>query len=121
MSSILMDRNSEEWKKLRALSDAEYNRYVSPNRVKDYPKAFKKWCKSNQEKLLDAAGRKKLPYFIRENRAQVEKILGTQLGESSAQQIDYSLSSNLVKIDASVLPKEMMTNEQVKNSLVFVH
>lgn len=103
------------------MSDAEYNRYVSPNRVKDYPKVFKKWCKSNQEKLLDASKRNKLPYFIRENRAQVEKILGTQLGESSAQQIDYSLSSNLVKIDASVLPKEMMTNEQVKKSLAFIH
>lgn len=100
------------------MSDAEYNRYVSPNRVKDYPKAFKNWCKSNQEKLLDAAGRKKLPYFIRENRAQVENILGTLLDENSAQQIDYSLSSNLIKIDASVLPKEMMTDEQVKKSCI---
>ena len=99
------------------MSDAEYNRYVSPNRVKDYPKAFKNWCKSNQEKLLDAAGRKKLPYFIRENRAQVEKFSGMRLGEKSTQQIDYSLSSNLVKIDASVLPKGIMTNEQVKKVL----
>lgn len=41
MSPILMDRNNEEWKKLRAMSDAEYNRYISPNRVKDYPKVFK--------------------------------------------------------------------------------
>lgn len=46
------------------MSDAEYNRYVSPNRVKDYPKAFKNWCKSNQEKLFDAAKRNKLPYLF---------------------------------------------------------
>ena len=117
MSSILMDRNSEEWKKLRAMSDAEYNRYVSPNRVKDYPKVFKNWCKSNKEKLFDAAKRNKLPYFVRENRAQVERFSGMRLGDNYAQQIDYSLSSNLVKIDASVLPKEMMTNEQVKKVL----
>ena len=99
------------------MSDAEYNRYVSPNRVKDYPKAFKNWCKSNQEKLFDAAKRNKLPYFVRENRVQVERFSGVRLGENYAQQIDYSLSSNLVKIDASVLPKEIMTNEQVKKVL----
>lgn len=99
------------------MSDAEYNRYVSPNRVKDYPKAFKNWCKSNQEKLFDAAKRNKLPYFVRENRVQVERFSGVRLGDNYAQQIDYSLSSNLVKIDASVLPKEMMTNEQVKKVL----
>lgn len=117
MSSILMDRDSEEWKKLRAMSDTEYNRYVSPNRVKDYPKVFKNWCKSNKEKLFDAAKRNKLPYFVRENRAQVERFSGMRLGDNYAQQIDYSLSSNLVKIDASVLPKGMMTNEQVKKVL----
>lgn len=99
------------------MSDAEYNRYVSPNRVKDYPKVFKKWCKSNKEKLFDAAKRNKLPYFVRENRAQVERFSGMRLGDNYAQQIDYSLSSNLIKIDASVLPKEMMTNEQVKKVL----
>lgn len=117
MSPILMDRNNEEWKKLRAMSDAEYNRYISPNRVKDYPKVFKNWCKSNKEKLFDTAKRSKLPYFVRENRAQVERFSGMRLGENFAQQIDYSLSSNLVKIDASVLPKDMMTNEQVKKVL----
>lgn len=118
MSSILMDRNSEEWEKLRAMSDAEYNRYVSPNRVKDYPKVFKNWCKSNKEKLFDAAKRNKLPYFVRENRAQVERFSGMRLGDNYAQQIDYSLSSNLVNIDASVLPKGIMTNEQVKKSCI---
>lgn len=100
------------------MSDAEYNRYVSPNRVKDYPKAFKNWCKSNQEKLFDAAKRNKLPYFVRENRAQVERFSGMRLGDNYAQQIDYSLSSNLVNIDASVLPKGIMTNEQVKKSCI---
>lgn len=76
MSSILMDRNSEEWKKLRAMSEDEYKRYVSPNKIKGFPSVFNKWCRDNEEKLNKARKNNKLPYFVKENQAQIGKLLG---------------------------------------------
>lgn len=76
MSSILMNRNSEEWKKLRAMSEDEYKRYVSPNKIKGFPSVFNKWCRDNKEKLNKARKNNKLPYFVKENQAQIGKLLG---------------------------------------------
>ena len=76
MSSILMNRNSEEWKKLRAMSEDEYKRYVSPNKIKGFPSVFNKWCRDNEEKLNKARKNNKLPYFVKENQAQIGKLLG---------------------------------------------
>ena len=81
MSSILMDRNSEEWKKLRAMPDVEYNRYISPNRVKDYPKVFKNWCKSNKEKVLYSFIDNNSTFFpkpIRDIVFSCDKVAGTE-------------------------------------------
>ena len=76
MSSILMDRDSEEWKTLRSMSAKEYNAYKSPNNVKSVPKKFKKWCEKNEEKLTKARKANKLPYFVRDNEKLVGDIVG---------------------------------------------
>lgn len=44
----------------------------SANTVKDTPEAFDKWVKNNQERIESA---KTLPYFIRDNKERVEKII----------------------------------------------
>lgn len=44
----------------------------SVNTVKDTPEAFDKWVKNNQERIESA---KTLPYFIRDNKERVEKII----------------------------------------------
>ncbi len=76
MSSILMDRNSEEWKHLRSLPENEYKAYQSPNAVKNVPEKFSKWCKRNADKLELARENGKLPYFVRDNIKAVGDIVG---------------------------------------------
>ena len=76
MSSILIDRNSEEWKYLRSLPEKEYRAYKSPNLVPNVPEKFSKWCERNADKLDLARENGKLPYFVRDN----QKVIGDLLG-----------------------------------------
>lgn len=47
----------------------------SPDEVKDMPDNFKKWVKSNERRILAARDHGTEPYFIRDNRRKVNKIL----------------------------------------------
>lgn len=76
MSSILIDRNSEEWKYLRSLPEKEYRAYKSPNLVPNVPENFSKWCERNADKLTKARENGKLPYFVRDNQKVVGDLLG---------------------------------------------
>ena len=76
MSSILIDRNSEEWKYLRSLPEKEYRAYKSPNLVPNVPEKFSKWCERNADKLSLARENGKLPYFVRDNQKVVGDIVG---------------------------------------------
>ena len=87
MSSILMDRNSEEWKHLRSLPENEYKAYQSPNAVKNVPEKFSKWCKRNADKLELARENGKLPYFVRDNQKVVGDLLGWEENKNVIQQI----------------------------------
>lgn len=76
MSSILIDRNSEEWKYLRSLPEKEYRAYKSPDLVPNVPKKFSKWCERNADKLDLARENGKLPYFVKDNQKVVGDLLG---------------------------------------------
>lgn len=76
VSPILMDRNSDEWKRLRKLPKEEYEAYQSPNLIKDVPSKFSEWCKRNEDKLKVARDNDKLPYFVRDNERVVGDIVG---------------------------------------------
>lgn len=76
MSSILIDRNSEEWKYLRSLPEKDYRAYKSPNLVPNVPENFSKWCERNADKLNLARENGKLPYFVRDNQKVVDDLLG---------------------------------------------
>lgn len=76
MSSILIDRDSEEWKYLRSLPEDKYRAYKSPNAVTNVPEKFNKWCERNAKKLDLAREKGKLPYFVRDNIEAVGKIVG---------------------------------------------
>lgn len=76
MSSILIDRNSEEWKYLRSLPEKKYRAYKSPNLVPNVPEKFSKWCERNADKLNLARENGKLPYFVRDNQKVVGDLLG---------------------------------------------
>lgn len=87
MSSILMDRNSEEWKHLRSLPENEYKAYQSPNAVKNVPEKFNKWCERNAKKLDLARKSGKLPYFVKDNQKVVGDLLGWKENKNVIQQI----------------------------------
>ena len=98
ISPILMDRKSEEWKKLRAMSDEDYKKYQSPNLVKSVPKKFKTWCDTNKDKLNAAREKGKLPYFVRDNEQIVGDIVGWEkpilhtLSESNSEKLEKSIN-----------------------------
>lgn len=91
MSSILMDRNSEEWKHLRSLPENEYKAYQSPNAVKNVPEKFNKWCERNAKKLDLARKNGKLPYFVRDNMKAVGDIVGWE-------EVKYKLGKGTITI-----------------------
>lgn len=76
VSPILMDRKSDEWKKLRKMPKEEYEAYQSPNLVQNVPDKFSKWCERNAKKLDLARKNGKLPYFVRDNIKAVGKFVG---------------------------------------------
>lgn len=75
-SPIMMDRESDEWKRLRSLPKAEYNAYQSPNLITSTPRAFNEWVSSHKDKLQKAREQGKLPYFVRDNQKAVGQLLG---------------------------------------------
>lgn len=91
MSSILMDRNSEEWKHLRSLPENEYKAYQSPNAVKNVPEKFSKWCERNAKKLDLARKNGKLPYFVRDNIKAVGDVVGWE-------EVKYKLGKGTITI-----------------------
>ena len=48
----------------------------SVNAVRDVPGAFKNWLEANSDRMARAEERGTLPYFIRDNRGIVDRILG---------------------------------------------
>ena len=91
MSSILIDRNSEEWKHLRSLPENEYRAYKSPNLVPNVPEKFSKWCERNADKLTKARENGKLPYFVRDNMKAVGDIVGWE-------EVKYKLGKGTITI-----------------------
>lgn len=86
-SSILIDRDSEEWKYLRSLPEKEYKAYKSPNLVQNVPEKFSKWCERNAKKLDLAREKGKLPYFVKDNERVVGDIIGWNKEDILAKEI----------------------------------
>lgn len=86
-SSILIDRDSEEWKYLRSLPEKEYKAYKSPNLVQNVPEKFSKWCERNAKKLALAREKGKLPYFVKDNERVVGNIIGWNKEDILAKEI----------------------------------
>ena len=59
----------------------------SVNEIEDVPQGFKDWIKDNKERIDKAAKKGTLPYFIRDNRGEVDKILHPEkeVGKSNSQ------------------------------------
>lgn len=105
ISPILMDRNSDEWKKLRKMTKDEYEAYKSPNLIEDVPSAFSDWCKRNEDKLKVARDNNKLPYFVRDN----EKVVGEIVGWKTKKELIMEAAK--ARHDARTPEKEAMLRE----------
>lgn len=112
VSPILMDRKSEEWKKLRKMPKEEYEAYQSPNLVKNVPSAFSEWCKRNKKKLNVARDNDKLPYFVKDN----QKVVGDLLGWKE-KQIVKPISSREKILAAAKARHEARTDKQINDIL----
>ena len=110
MSSILMDRNSEEWKNLRSMNEKDYYAYKSPNLVKETPTAFKKWVKNNAKKLSEARNNGKLPYFVRDN----EKVVGDLLGWEEQNHVLSETAKQEKAIKQAIKTLNRQRNEQMQ-------
>lgn len=111
-SSILIDRDSEEWKYLRSLPEKEYKAYKSPNLVQNVPEKFSKWCERNAKKLDLAREKGKLPYFVKDN----ERVVGNLLGWEEKQATE-PMSSREKILAAAKARHEARTDKQIENIL----
>ena len=113
MYSILMDRNSEEWKHLHSLPENEYKAYQSPNAVRNIPEKFSKWCERNADKLDLARENEKLPYFVKDN----ERVVGNLLGWEEKQGIKHGyVGAKLGRKDANKAYKYYADSKPIKLS-----
>lgn len=112
VSPILMDRKSDEWKKLRKMPKEEYETYQSPNLVKNVPSAFSEWCERNKKKLKVARDNDKLPYFVKDN----QKVVGDLLGWKE-KQIVKPISSREKILAAAKARHKARTDKQINDIL----
>lgn len=112
-SSILIDRDSEEWKYLRSLPEKEYKAYKSPNLVQNVPEKFSIWCEHNAKKLDLAREKGKLPYFVKDN----ERVVGNLLGWEEKQAIKHGyVGAKLGRKDANEAYKFYADSKPIKLS-----
>lgn len=108
VSPILMDRKSDEWKKLRKMPKEEYEAYQSPNLVQNVPDKFSKWCERNAKKLDLARKNGKLPYFVRDNMKTVGDIVGWE-------EVKYKLGKGTITFPNTLI-HQIMTTKTDTNS-----
>lgn len=132
MSSILIDRNSEEWKYLRSLPEKEYRAYKSPNLVPNVPENFSKWCERNAEKLDLARENGKLPYFVRDNMKAVVKFVGwnedsilakeitevCKMARASGKEVQSTAESIGQKYGAKCTPINFKSEESIRRKVL---
>lgn len=132
MSSILIDRNSEEWKYLRSLPEKEYRAYKSPNLVPNVPQKFSKWCERNADKLNLARENGKLPYFVKDNMKAVGKFVGwnedsilakeitevCKMARASSKEVQGTAESIAQKYGAKCTPINFKSEESIRRKVL---
>lgn len=98
----------------------------SVNEVEDVPQGFKDWIKDNEERIERAEKRGTLPYFIRDNKSEVDRILnpdkkakrdaGNSPHYGAAMKLGRSATKETMKIVENIGAPEL-TEVQKKNIL----
>ena len=132
VSPILMDRKSDEWKKLRKMPKEEYEAYQSPNLVQNVPDKFSKWCERNAKKLDLARKNGKLPYFVRDNIKAVGKFVGwnedsilakeitevCKMARASGKEVQSTTESIAQKYGAKCTPINFKSEESIRRKVL---
>lgn len=132
VSPILMDRKSDEWKKLRKMPKEEYEAYQSPNLVQNVPDKFSKWCERNAKKLDLARKNGKLPYFVRDNIKAVGKFVGwnedsilakeitevCKMARASGKEVQNIAESIAQKYGAKCTPINFKSEESIRRKVL---
>lgn len=132
VSPILMDRKSDEWKKLRKMPKEEYEAYQSPNLVQNVPDKFSKWCERNAKKLDLARKNGKLPYFVRDNIKAVGKFVGwnensilakeitevCKMARASGKEVQSTAESIAQKYGAKCTPINFKSEESIRRKVL---
>lgn len=132
VSPILMDRKSDEWKKLRKMPKEEYEAYQSPNLVQNVPDKFSKWCERNAKKLDLARKNGKLPYFVRDNMKAVGKFVGwnedfilakeitevCKMARASGKEVQSTAESIAQKYGAKCTPINFKSEESIRRKVL---
>lgn len=114
VSPILMDRKSDEWKKLRKMPKEEYEAYQSPNLVKNVPSAFSEWCERNKKKLKVARDNDKLPYFVKDNQKVVGDLLGWKEKQNETIHVISETTKREKAINKAIKSLNRQRNEQMQ-------
>jgi hypothetical protein len=132
VSPILMDRKSDEWKKLRKMPKEEYEAYQSPNLVQNVPDKFSKWCERNAKKLDLARKSGKLPYFVKDNMKAVGKFVGwnedsilakeitevCKMARASGKEVQSTAESIAQKYGAKCTPINFKSEESIRRKVL---
>lgn len=132
VSPILMDRKSDEWKKLRKMPKEEYEAYQSPNLVQNVTDKFSKWCERNAKKLDLARKNGKLPYFVRDNMKAVGKFVGwnedsilakeitevCKMARASGKEVQSTAESIAQKYGAKCTPINFKSEESIRRKVL---
>ena len=84
----------------------------SVNEVEDVPQGFKDWIKDNEERINKAAQKGTLPYFIRDNQGEVDRILHPDKEAENTAQSKIAESAKATAVNPKPKPKEPTAQEK---------
>lgn len=84
----------------------------SVNEVEDVPQGFKDWIRDNEERIEKAEKRGTLPYFIRDNKGEVERILHPDKEAENTAQSKIAESAKATAVNPKPKPKEPTAQEK---------
>lgn len=84
----------------------------SVNEVEDVPQGFKDWIKDNEERIERAEKRGTLPYFIRDNRGEVDRILHPDKEAENTAKSQIAESAKATAVNPKPKPKEPTAQEK---------
>ena len=82
------------------------------NEVEDVPQGFKDWIKDNEERIERAEKRGTLPYFIRDNRGEVDGILHPDKEAENTAKSQIAESAKATAVNPKPKPKEPTAQEK---------